>query len=550
EETQDLIALDTKDVAEEVAIINLNKAEMVGKEMFDVFVKDHIKGKDKSIFDTISKNKLAIFNQPKQRSISNKDELTTLKKSCHLFSQLYIACQVRDSNLDEFFAHENTAFAPSLSKNGNLRSGNKADLTTCLRKVVTETGPQKVDTDCLILDGAAIVNILKPTRASTFHEYSKEFTQFVKNQITSVNRLDIVWDVYIEKSLKLSARTKRGKGTRRKVLEDTRIPGNWQSFLRVDKNKEELFRFLARESIKISTRKAIISSIDDSAISNHHDCSFLSVCNHEEADTRMFLHAKDASNSGIKKICIRTVDTDVVTIAVGMFSQLGISELWISFGVGKNHHMIPIHSICKSLGDVKSRCLPLFHALTGCDQVSFFSGRGKKNAWNTWQKFDDLTTCLLSLIGKPSIQVVESSFPTIERFIVLLYDRTSQDTEVNVLRKHLFAIKGRSLECIPPTQDALFEQVKRMVYQGGYCWGQSIVPVQDLPKPENWGWNDNGNKYDVKWTTLPEASKICKELVKCGCNNKEKGCKGRCKCKKANLKCTELCKCGGDCGDR
>ena len=210
EESQDLIALDTKDVAEEVAIVNLNKAEVVGKEMFNVFVKDHIKGNDKSIFDTISKNKLAIFSQPKQRSISNKDELTTLKKSCHLFSQLYIACQVRDGNLDEFFAHENTAFPPLLSKNGNLRSGNKADLTTCLREVVTETGPQKVDTDCLILDGAAIVNILKPTRASTFHDYSKEFTQFIKNQITNVNRLDIVWDIYIEKSLKLSARTKRG----------------------------------------------------------------------------------------------------------------------------------------------------------------------------------------------------------------------------------------------------------------------------------------------------------------------------------------------------
>ena len=66
----------------------------------------------------------------------------------------------------------------------------------------------------------------------------------------------------------------------------------------------------------------------------------------------MFLHAKDARNSGAKKICI-TVDTDLVAIAVGVFAQLDVKELWLSFGVGKNHHLIPIHSICKSLGRQK-----------------------------------------------------------------------------------------------------------------------------------------------------------------------------------------------------
>ena len=260
----------------------------------------------------------------------------------------------------------------------------------------------------------------------------------------------------------------------------------------------------------------------------------------------MFPHAKDASNSGIKKICIRTVDTDVVAIAVGVFSQLGITKLWLSFGVGKNHHLIPIHSICRSLGDVKSRCLPFFHAFTGCDQVSFFSGRGKKNAWKTWEKFEDLTNSLLQIFEQPTIDVVESSFPIIQRFVVLLYDRTSTDTDVNLLRKYLFATKGRSLEGIPPTKDALYQHLKCAVYQGGFCWGQAVATNQDLPKPEDWGWKLNQQKYEIEWTILPEVSKICKELIKCGC---KKGCTGRCKCKQASLKCTELCKCRGDCNE-
>lgn len=337
-----------------------------------------------------------------------------------------------------------------------------------------------------------------------------------------------------------------GKGIRRKVLPDTKIPGNWQAFLRVDENKEELFSFLATATVNIATEKIVVSTLKSSAISNRHDCSFVSPSNHEEADTRMLLHAKDASNCEMRKVCIRTVDTDVLVIAVGMFFKLNLEQLWLSFGVGKNHRYIPVHSICASLGEVKSFCLPLFHALTGCDQVSFFGGKGKKNAWNTWSKFEELTPCLESLSSSPSVEFVDASFPVIERFVVLLYDRTSTDQEVNVLRKHLFASKGRSLENIPPTKDALFQHIKRAVYQGSYCWNQSLVAKQSLPPPENWGWKIDSEIYSITWTTLPEASQICKELVRCNCK-KEKGCTGRCKCVKASLKCTELCKCGGDC---
>jgi len=135
----------------------------------------------------------------------------------------------------------------------------------------------------------------------------------------------------------------------------------------------------------------------------------------------MFLHAKDASNCGMRKVCIRTVDTDVVVIAIGMFFKLNLDQLWLSFGVGKNYRNIAIHSICANLEEEKSSFVPLFHALTGCDQVAFFGGRGKKNAWNTWTKFEELTACLKSLSSNPLIEAVEISFPVIERFVVLLY---------------------------------------------------------------------------------------------------------------------------------
>jgi len=54
---------------------------------------------------------------------------------------------------------------------------------------------------------------------------------------------------------------------------------------------------------------------------------------HEEAETRLLLHALDASKEGFKKVMVRTVDTDVVVLAITYFAQLSLNELWIAFGV-------------------------------------------------------------------------------------------------------------------------------------------------------------------------------------------------------------------------
>ena len=107
DESPNLITLDTKKIADTKAIETLNNVERIGTEQYHKFVKERLKTKKKRIFYTISTNKFSIFRPPVQRSISKKNEITTLKKSCQQFSQLYIACQVRDGDLYEIFRHEN-----------------------------------------------------------------------------------------------------------------------------------------------------------------------------------------------------------------------------------------------------------------------------------------------------------------------------------------------------------------------------------------------------------------------------------------------------------
>ena len=58
---------------------------------------------------------------------------------------------------------------------------------------------------------AAIVNMLRPGTAKTFQDYAADvFRPYINTQLQYVTRLDIVWDRYVEESLKTHARSKRG----------------------------------------------------------------------------------------------------------------------------------------------------------------------------------------------------------------------------------------------------------------------------------------------------------------------------------------------------
>ena len=60
-------------------------------------------------------------------------------------------------------------------------------------------------------------------------------------------------------------------------------------------------------------------------------------------------------------------------------------------------------------------------------------------------------------------------FPPIQKFFVIAYDQGSLCKHVNYCCHELFC-KGRSIENIPPTKDALLQHVKRATYQAGYVW--------------------------------------------------------------------------------
>ena len=118
----------------------------------------------------------------------------------------------------------------------------------------------------------------------------------------------------------------------------TPLPKNWQSFLCVDKNKEELYHYLSECISSISIPDKEIFTTQNNIVVSAHECQIetrLSPYNHKEADTRIFLHANHCSQNGHRKICIQTVDTDVVVLAIATYHAMSLDELWVAFGVKK-----------------------------------------------------------------------------------------------------------------------------------------------------------------------------------------------------------------------
>lgn len=548
EETKDLLKLDTRDIVDPAVVSSICSAEKKGLEQYQSFVAERFQEQSKPISEPIKKNKLLLFSRlpSNQKKSSASLQVSSLKSDVSLFSRLYIACQSRNGNLDEFFCHENQPCPPSLSQNGKLRLVNKADLLHCLENCLELDDYQAPSShfDVIILDGAAVVNFLKPHAAKTFDDYAlKVFLPYIYNQLKRACRVDIIWDQYFDNSLKSQTRSKRGKGIRRRVEASSSLPGNWQEFLRIDANEIELFSFLVKHISQSVITKQIITTngSDVFSIPPSQDTSSLAPCDHEEADTRIIVHLADAVSKGYKNVLVRTVDTDVVVLAVAAVAQVDVQMLWVAFGTGKSFHHIPVHEIARSLGPSKSIALPMFHAYTGCDTVSSFSTKGKKTAWTTWMNYEDVTPTFLSLSAGPA-QLKDEDVAVLERFTIILYDRTSTIVEINEARRELFTKKGRAMDALPPTKAALVQHIKRAVYQGGHCWGKALQVHLDMPTPGDWGWTDPSN-WKPMWTTLPEASVSARELLCCGC---KKGCtEQRCKCKKAALKCTALCHCDG-----
>ncbi|KAJ8046459.1 hypothetical protein HOLleu_05133 [Holothuria leucospilota] len=220
EDSRDLMSLDTKDIAHPSAAKLISTHYEKGKARFEEFMKG-LEEKVSIFYEPIKKNRIDFFCQEPVSSEISKEK--AIKKDCQLFSKLFISCQNRECDLNEFFRHENHPLPAALSDDGKLHLCQKSQLATILEALVT-IPDKEPEADCIIIYGSALVNSLPPRTSKTFEEYSAlDVLPTVQLYSIRYKRTDNAFNVYHSFSLKSETRSKRGHGVRRRVTSITKV---------------------------------------------------------------------------------------------------------------------------------------------------------------------------------------------------------------------------------------------------------------------------------------------------------------------------------------
>jgi hypothetical protein len=247
EKTGELLTLDTKSVAHPSTAALVSGHYQRGKASFEEFLKGLEEGQDCKFYHPIKRNNIDFFRQ--KPKLPSKDlKLKNTKDDCELFSELFISCQSRECDLNDFFKHENQSSPASLSNNGRLHPSQKSQLAQILEDKVTLAEKQS-DAEVMIIDGSALVHSIHPKISKTFEEYATlEFVPKVQFYCSKYPRIDLVFDVYKSKNLKAETRTKRGFGGRRKVSGKGNIPQKLAEFHERQYEQNRTFQLSGYES--------------------------------------------------------------------------------------------------------------------------------------------------------------------------------------------------------------------------------------------------------------------------------------------------------------
>lgn len=458
----ELVSLCNKDVAPQEVKTDLLTARQRGEESLENFLATRLTpqtdtGTDIAFYAPMQKIKSKTFaNIYKVKVGSGRQQQQHVQADRALCRRLLAVTQSgRKVDLHSLMKHEMSPVPLALARtDGTLLPADKAPLLHILEENSTADvlpPAQAGMRTATIIDGMALVQELgKPKDAHTFGDLADVYKGCVlSNFSTTCSRVDVVFDTYLEDSVKAGTRKRRTgetKGIRRSIQgRDVPLPTQWKSFICVLSNKKDLARFLKEQLSESSTKlpegyELVVAYGSDEGnvcTNTQRDVSHLE-STQEEADTRLLLHAADVQESGFHRTVISSPDTDVLVLLVH-FCHVLTPEVWMR----TKRNNIAVHNI--NLPTQVSRSLPAFHAFSGCDTTSQFAGHGKKGAWKLFSERPHL----LEQITDASL--TDEALALAEQFVVLLYGSTCcRLTSVDELRVR--QLYSKPSEKLPPTR--------------------------------------------------------------------------------------------------
>ena len=275
-------------------------------------------------------------------------------------------------------------------KNGTLKKTAKSVLLNKLEGGMV-TIKELLSYYCLIIDGMAAVRQLKAS-GLMYKEFAEKLLKSVIKIIKNAKRIHVVFDVYLDNSIKDVERNRRSHG---ELLLNQILPTSqiklWNLLLSSNSNRNKLMQFIAnvwkslssllRNTELHATYLQEVFRVTQSTTEKIHELT----SNHQDADTRILLHARPASLS-YKEIVVSTPDSDVSLIMFSMIPDMNI-KLYMLTGTGSKRRIIDMNAVGDDIFDNQNqrnnskndllKVLIGFHCFMACDTLSSFAVRAK-----------------------------------------------------------------------------------------------------------------------------------------------------------------------------
>ena len=361
------------------------EAYAIGQSCLDHFLDDRVSTQKTGFNAVLPQNKLKTFAsmKPKSRSArEGKEYLSNVDRD--IFARLLVIANAKQMDLKEVFKFELGSYPWSLAAtDGSLMHPEKSQLLGLLESTVPPLASPPSNA-CWIFDGMAILQSMK-VYGATFSELANQILGDMMKQVRDPCRVDCVFDTYPAISIKSceheSRASSHGSIKVKIVSPQQKLPLQWKAFLSESSNKTALVEFLVDEwkNSKFATtfhRFPLFTTCNDKFFKFQSNDGITVerenvpglMCDHEEADTRMLLHAKNASDEGNTTVIIRTPDTDVLVLGIYYQYQIDASLL-VLMGNGRRRRVIDTHAIAESLGQAMVAALPGYHAFTGKQSI-------------------------------------------------------------------------------------------------------------------------------------------------------------------------------------
>ena len=417
---------------------SLLTAKEQGQKATNDFIDHNLASDEKSFWTPVTKMKLKTSASLSKllRSAKSKEKQVVINADRQLWNRLAIASKSRDIDFKDVLSYELSSVPLSLS---TLDSSLRKPIKTVLlheieieRETVIERQQFQGQT-VTILDLMASVQSLTKEKKTTFGHLSDVLIMVVLSAFNYGNLVHVVADRYdTEDSIKSGKRARRAVS---KTLEvkikgrETQLPSNIKKFLMNNKNKSNLIAFLMNDwcekippkltnnqSLDLGQENGNVKRITRMAVTDVEELE----CDHEEADSRMFIHAHYAAeNENAGHVIITSPDTDVAVLC--LFHSSTRKE--------------KVNSDARHSGKLSEeiiRVLIAFHTLTGCDPTSAPFGCGKKVAYCTLkgniERFKELSDLGAST---ESSNISEELVDTAIKFICSLYDQKNRTRDIN-----------------------------------------------------------------------------------------------------------------------